>query len=71
VSDEECLVQKCPCGYTKNHYMVTAENEYKFTDWLWVIMGITTNPKKIRFKCRQCQTVISITTNPKELKKNS
>ena len=49
---------RCGCGYERDSPMVRAEPSYGFGGWLCLVIGVTTRPDCITFRCRRCDTVI-------------
>jgi hypothetical protein len=44
--------------------MVTGEGEYGMWGWLLIIVGATPTPVRIRFRCRECDQVITTSDDP-------
>ncbi|NUP09676.1 MAG: hypothetical protein HOW73_26830 [Polyangiaceae bacterium] len=61
-------VGRCPCGYDKGNVMVSPNAEYGFWGWVLVLIGISAEPKAIKYTCRRCGTTIERTTDPVVLK---
>ena len=59
----------CPCGHDRSHFMVSPEPQFSALDWVWVLMGITTIPAEIKFRCRRCGNVFDQTTDEDEMKR--
>jgi hypothetical protein len=60
--------KKCKCGFDRNHMMVSREGKYSALDWFFVtIVGITTKPKEIKFRCRVCEEVFDFVNTPQEI----
>lgn len=58
----------CPCGHDKKHFLVSPEGKYSLTGWFWVtVVGVTTRPLKISYRCRQCGTVFDESSDPEDL----
>ncbi|AKT42900.1 hypothetical protein [Chondromyces crocatus] len=53
----------CRCGHTRKHHMVSAEPEYTLGGYLLLLLGVTVKPIKLKFRCRQCDTIFETTTN--------
>jgi hypothetical protein len=47
--------------------MVSAENHYTFLRTLILALGISVEPVKVTYQCRQCWKVFDETTDPKDL----
>ena len=62
---EEAELPRCPCGHDRRHYMVSPENHYTFLRSLILMLGISVEPVKVTFQCRQCWKVFDETTDPK------
>lgn len=60
----------CRCGHDRTHYMVTKDFEYSKGGWLTVLFGISTAPKKLKYRCTNCKDVIEEIDDPQELKKH-
>lgn len=55
----------CRCGHDRTHFMVSPLGRYSLTGWFWVtVIGVTTRPRKVRFRCRQCGEVFDESTDP-------
>jgi hypothetical protein len=60
----------CPCGHERGHYLVTPEGKYTLTGWFWVtVIGVTTRPLKVSYRCRQCGETFDESTEPEDLDK--
>lgn len=60
----------CSCGRDRYHYMVSPEPQYTGLDWVWVILGITTIPFEVRFRCRTCGETFDRTRDPAEMRRH-
>jgi len=59
---------RCPCGHDRTHFLVSPEGKYTLIGWFWVtLMGVTTKPVRIDYRCRKCGNVLETTTDPKVL----
>jgi hypothetical protein len=47
--------------------MVTPEPNYGFMGWLRLLVGISTRPTEITYRCRRCDEVIEKTTDRDDL----
>ena len=54
----------CRCGHDRDHFMVSPVPQYTGLDWVWVLLGITTMPFEVQFRCRRCQQVFDQTRDP-------
>jgi hypothetical protein len=61
---------RCSCGHDRDHYMVEPVPEYSTSGWLTVIFGISTIPKRIKYRCCCCKEIIDETTDPEILRGN-
>ena len=66
--EEEAELPRCECGHDRKHYMVSPENHYTFLRSLILMLGISVEPVKVTFQCRQCWKVFDETTDPKDLR---
>ena len=63
--------KRCQCGYTRDHYMVSAERQYGFWGWFWLFfMTAGATPQEIIWRCRRCSEVLSRSKDPKVLNAN-
>jgi len=69
-SKEEAKEPRCRCGHGTDHHMVSPEGEYTFGGWLCVTFGISAIPKRVRYRCRVCQQIITETTDPSVLRRS-
>lgn len=60
----------CSCGHDRRHWMVSPEPQYTGLDWVWVIFGITTIPREVRFRCRRCGETFDRTTDDAEMRRH-
>lgn len=51
----------CACGHDKFHHMVTAKGDYTAIGWFWVMFGVSTKPRQLKFTCRTCHEVVAVT----------
>ena len=58
----------CACGHARKHYSVSAEAEYSAWGWFCNLFGITAHPRRLHYRCRQCDQVFDATDNVDELK---
>lgn len=59
----------CPCGHDRDHYMVSADGKYTNIGTITMLIGITTKPVSVSYRCRQCQTVFDFSDDPAVLAK--
>ncbi|EYF05664.1 hypothetical protein [Chondromyces apiculatus] len=64
-SDDKSSLPKCRCGHDRTHHLVSAEPEYTFGGYLLLLLGVTVKPIKLKYRCRQCDTIFETTTDPK------
>jgi hypothetical protein len=57
----------CRCGHSRGHHMVSADPEYTAWGWLRLVVGISTRPTRIKYRCRRCDQVVESTTAAAEL----
>lgn len=57
----------CRCGYSRGHHMVSADPEYTPWGWVRLVVGISTRPTKIKYRCRRCDEVVESTTDATDL----
>lgn len=63
--------RKCSCGHDRHHARVKAECEYTAMGKFWVMLfGVSTEPIKVKYRCRICSEVFDETTDPAILKKH-
>ena len=43
--------------------MVSPSGEYSFLGWALILMGISAEPRAIRFQCRRCDQLIARSTD--------
>ena len=66
-SSEE--TDRCSCGHDRNHYMVSADPTYTAWGTFWItLMGVSSVPIRIDFRCRVCGETFDFIRNPEELK---
>jgi hypothetical protein len=59
---------RCKCGHDRTHLMVSAEGKYTLMGWFWVtVMGVTTRPWEVRYRCRACGEVFDSSRDPAAL----
>lgn len=61
---------QCPCGHGRDHYMVSAEAEYRVLGYIQLAFGISARPTRVKYRCRRCDTVFSTTIDPAVLDKH-
>lgn len=55
----------CRCGRDRTHFMVSPLGSYTLAGWFWVtVIGVTTRPRKVRYRCRTCGEVFDESTDP-------
>jgi hypothetical protein len=55
----------CRCGHGRHHHMVSPVGKYTLMGWFWVtVMGVTTRPLRIDYRCRECGEVFDYTEDP-------
>jgi hypothetical protein len=47
--------------------MVSADPEYTPWGWVRLVIGISTRPTKIKYRCRRCDQVVESTTAAADL----
>lgn len=65
---EKELVEKCTCGYTKEHPWVVPKPKYSFWGWILVGTGISHPPVGVSIECDKCGEVFERITDKKLLK---
>jgi len=60
---------RCPCGYDRDHHLVSPEPKHTFWGWVLMTLGITSHPIHMAFRCRRCHQVIEETTDPVVMKR--
>ena len=59
----------CVCGHGRSHHLVSPMPTYTGWGKFWVIfMGVSTQPVRVDFKCRQCGRMFDFTEEPAELR---
>ena len=59
----------CACGHDRSHYLVSPVPTYTGWGKFWVIfMGVSTQPVRVDFKCRQCGRTFDFTEDADELR---
>jgi len=59
---------RCSCGYTRDHFMVSAERRYGFFGWFFLLfMTAGATPIEIVWRCRRCGDVIARAADPDTL----
>ena len=62
-------VDKCSCGHDRTHYMVSADPTYTTWGTFWItLMGVSSVPIRIDFRCRVCGETFDFIRDPEELK---
>lgn len=60
----------CSCGNTYLSHMVSQVGEYTGWGWFWVLFGVTTEPVRVKFVCRRCQTIVGESDDPRVLRRD-
>ena len=60
---------RCRCGHARDHYMVSSECTYSVGGYIWLIIGVTVYPIRVRFRCRKCGELFETSTDPEICKK--
>lgn len=60
-------IPECICNKDISHPLIDTKNEYSILGWIGVFTGISVRPKKVRYLCTRCETIIAETTDPKAL----
>ncbi len=67
VEDER---ERCLCGNTREHHMVSPVPTYTAWGTFWMnLMGVSSVPIRIDFECRICKDRFDFTTKKEELEK--
>ena len=53
----------CRCGHTREHYMVSSECTYSVGGYIWLLIGVTVYPIRVRFRCRTCGEAFETSTD--------
>ena len=62
-------LEKCHCGYDRNHYMVSKLPTYTAWGTFWItLLGVSATPIRLDFKCRICKDQFDFIIDPEELK---
>jgi hypothetical protein len=62
----------CRCGHDRTHMMVSPVGRYNLVGWFWVtVMGVTTKPIRVDYKCRSCSQIFDSSTDEKDLKNHA
>jgi hypothetical protein len=56
-------IKRCKCGHDRHHAMVTASGEYTFGGWCLVFLGISAQPRAIKYQCRRCDQMFDQATD--------
>ncbi len=69
--EKQAAARTCKCGYTRDHFWVSPQAQYSTWNFLMgLFMGLSMGePRSIKFKCRQCETVIEESVDPEVIKK--
>ena len=67
-SDPESELPRCPCGHDRTHYMVSPDNHYTLVGKMVLMLGISVEPVKVTYQCRECWKVFDETTDPKVMR---
>ena len=60
----------CVCGHNRFHHLVSAEPTYTAWGHFWVVlMGVSSSPIRLDFRCRRCKEKFDFITNPQELRR--
>jgi hypothetical protein len=71
LKNAEVLEQKpCNCGHDYTSHMVSQIGEYTGWGWFWVLFGVTTEPVRVKFVCRRCNSIVGISNDPKILRRD-
>jgi hypothetical protein len=62
--------KNCSCGHDYTSHMVSQIGEYTGWGWFWVLFGVTTEPVRVKFVCRRCNTVVGVSEDPKILRRD-
>ena len=60
----------CPCGNDYKSHMVSQVGEYTGWGWFWVLFGVTTEPIRVKFVCRNCQSTVGLSTDKRILRRD-
>jgi hypothetical protein len=58
---------RCPCGFAREHPMVSPSPEYSFFGWAFILLGVSWRPLRILFVCRVCTFELDRIDDPKEM----
>ncbi|MFZ9519836.1 MAG: hypothetical protein ACO3A4_05105 [Silvanigrellaceae bacterium] len=62
--------KSCPCGHDYRDHMVSQIGEYTGWGWFWVLFGVTTEPVRVKFVCRRCQTTVGVSEDRRILRRD-
>jgi hypothetical protein len=62
-------LKRCKCGHDRSHHMVSARNHYSTWGHVVLLLGVSVEPIRVSYECRQCWTVFDETTDPRVLKR--
>lgn|GEM_PF-588922 len=60
----------CPCGNNHRSHYVSQIGEYTGWGWFWVLFGVTTEPVRVKFVCRKCQTIVGVSEDKRILRRD-
>lgn len=61
-------VLTCRCGHDRKHFMISKDAEYSFGGWLTVLLGISTVPRRLKYRCTLCGEILETVNDPRELR---
>ena len=65
----EVKFNKCKCGYSIDHQMITAKTRYSKTGLFWLSMAFSSKPIEVVYVCQKCREIIDTATDPEILEK--
>jgi hypothetical protein len=67
---EPAELPRCKCGHDRHHYMVSADNHYTFGRKIILALGVSVEPIKVTYTCRQCWQTFDETTDPAVMRRS-
>lgn len=58
----------CRCGHHRDHFMVAKDAEYSVGGWVTVLLGISTVPRRIKYRCTLCGEILDTVSDPQALR---
>ncbi len=53
----------CPCGHDRHSNLVSAEEVHTVVGWAFLLVGVSSRPVSLRYRCRRCEHVVAETSD--------